>query len=198
MFSFITALAVTNELYPKWRLKQDQETMFDFIWGIVMPIVCLVFDPFVFKLDQEFFVSAERAIFAPALSTAHFAGYSAPAYAFILSQWLCLATVLLIGRPPPRLAAFVSGVLASGFLFAGVLGILLFVPSVLGLFALGIGILGFTPLFTARAYYRRARYAWVIAAASPDKVSIRALGFCLALALPLIAFLAAWLLAVSA
>src|SRR4051812_26866476 len=41
-FSFITALAFTNQLYPNWRSKADQEAMFDFIWGIVMPIVCLV------------------------------------------------------------------------------------------------------------------------------------------------------------
>src|SRR5438034_5714843 len=50
VFSFITALAFTNQLYPNWRPKRDQETMFDFVWGIVMPIVCLVFDPWVFKL----------------------------------------------------------------------------------------------------------------------------------------------------
>src|SRR5215831_15823829 len=43
LFAFITALAFTNQLYPNWRSKQDQEAMFDFIWGVVMPVVCLVF-----------------------------------------------------------------------------------------------------------------------------------------------------------
>src|SRR5215471_8761464 len=52
LFAFITGLAFTNQLYPNWRSKQDQEAMFDFIWGVVMPIVCLAFDPFVFKFNE--------------------------------------------------------------------------------------------------------------------------------------------------
>src|SRR5262245_33742482 len=197
IFSFITALAFTNQLYPNWRSRQDQETMFDFIWGIVMPVVCLVFDPFVFKFNEDVFVAADRALIAPPFSAAQFATYAAPAYAFILSQWLCLSFLLIVGRPSPRLAAFTAGFLATGFLFAGLLGVLLFIPSVLGLFAMGIGILGFTPLFTARAYYRRTRYASTFAEHSPNIESIRTLGFCAALVLPLIAFLITRLVGLS-
>jgi hypothetical protein len=198
LFAFITALAFTNQLYPNWRSKQDQETMFDFIWGIVMPIVCLVFDPFVFKLDEDFFVRAESPFLTPNLTSAHFASFSAPAYTFILSQWLCIAFLLVIGRPSPRLAAFCAGFLSVGFLFAGLLGVLLFIPSVLGLFALGIGILGFTPLFTARAYYRRTIYASYLATDLGDLDAIRAFGFCVALIVPLIAFLVSRLIGIAA
>jgi hypothetical protein len=196
LFAFITALAFTNQLYPNWRSKQDQKTMFDLIWGVVMPVVCLVFDPFVFKSNEDVFVAADSALFAPDLSTAQFSAYAAPAYTFIFSQWLCLAFVLIIGRPSPRLAAFCAGFLSVGFLFAGLVGVLLFIFSVLGLFALGIGILGFTPLFTARAYYRRTIYASALATDFGDLDPSRALGFCVALILPLIAFLALWLVGV--
>src|SRR5262245_37273335 len=189
LFAFITALAFTNQLYPNRRSIQDQETMFDFIWGVVMPVVCLVFDPFLFKSNEDFPLAADHALFAPALSTAQFADYAAPAYAFILSQWFGLAFLLVIGRPAPRLAAFYAGFLSVGFLFAGLLGVLLFIPSVLGLFALGIGILGFTPLFTARAYYRRTIYASALATDFGDLDPSRALGVCIALILPLIAYL---------
>jgi len=198
LFAFITALAFTNQLYPNWRSKQDQETMFDFIWGVVMPVVCLVFDPFVFKFNEDVFVAADSALFAPVLSTAQFAAYAAPAYAFILSQWFCLAFLLVIGRPAPRLAAFCCGFLSVGFLFAGLLGVLLFIPSVLGLFVLGIGILGFTPLFTARAYYRRTVYASALGTDFGDLDPIRAIGFCLALILPLIAYLVSRLVGIAA
>src|SRR4051812_1862488 len=126
VFSFITAVAFTNQLYPNWRPKPDQEAMFDFVWGIVMPIVCLVFDPFIFKFDPHVFETAGDIV-APSLSSSQFSALSAPAYTFILSQWLCLGSLLIIGRPSPRLAAFLSGILAVGFLFAGVLGVLLFV-----------------------------------------------------------------------
>lgn len=198
VFSFITALAFTNQLYPNWRPKQDQEAMFDFIWGIIMPIVCLVFDPFVFKFDQDLFDTAGGLRLAPSISSAHFSTFSSAAYTFILSQWLCLAFLLVIGRPSPRLAAFLSGFLAIGFLFAGVLGILLLVPSFAGFFAFGIGILGLTPLFTARAYYRRATYATALGMLAPDSGLTKAHGSAVAIALPIIAFLVARLFTMPA
>ncbi len=189
LFSFITALAFTNELYPRWRSKQDQEAMFDFIWGIIMPIVCLVFDPFVFKFDQDVFDMANGHEFGFSLSRAHFSAFSIPVYTFIVAQWLSLALLIIIGRPSPRLAAFLSGFLAVGFLFSGVLGVLLFVPSLLGVFAMAIGVLGLTPLFTARAYYRRTKYASAIAGLAPSHSFIRAVGVSVALLLPAFVFL---------
>jgi len=54
VLSFVTALVFTNVVYPLRRAEHEQEAMFDFVWGIVMPVVCLVFDPVVFKPDDLF------------------------------------------------------------------------------------------------------------------------------------------------
>src|SRR5262245_43451773 len=49
--SFLAAVGFTNLIYPRWNgvSLARQQAMFDFVWGLVMPIVCLAFDPFVFK-----------------------------------------------------------------------------------------------------------------------------------------------------
>src|SRR5687767_4203657 len=54
VLSFGAALIFTLLIYPQTRRghAQQQALMFDFVWGIVMPVVCLVFDPFVFKQEN--------------------------------------------------------------------------------------------------------------------------------------------------
>jgi hypothetical protein len=73
-----------------------------------------------------------------------------------------------------------------GFAVASIVGVLLIVPA--GAAAvLGIGFLGFTPLFTARAYYRRALLAGSVAARGlpeQEAIYLALVGFFVAFVLP--------------
>src|SRR5688572_8906797 len=97
VLSFVSALVFTNVLYPRWRSPAQQAAMFDFVWGMVMPVVCLVFDPFLFKQEQAFWAVG------PTLSWTYsnhpeFYGYTFPVYAFVATQILCLGIWLIAGR----------------------------------------------------------------------------------------------------
>ena len=76
-----------------------------------------------------------------------------------------------------------------------IIGGILFVPAMVGIFFVGIGLLGLTPLFTARAYYRRAILAAAIA--TRELPSLRAerlalLGYWFVLPVPAIGLIVVW------
>jgi len=197
VLSFVAAFVFTNVLYPLWRDEDDQEVMFDFVWGMVMPVVCLVFDPFVFKAD-DLFAQGNPDIsvtFEPSLQGLQFYPWSAPAYVLIAWQLACLALWLIAGRLSTEFSAVWSGLLWVGFAFASVVGVALAFPALLGVAFTGIGLLGFTPLFTARAFYRRAKYAGAIAENCDRQEALTGVGICLGILLPEIAFALVRLLA---
>jgi hypothetical protein len=113
---------------------------FDVVFGIVLPLVCLYFDPIVF-----------RASFGrPLLGSYAIVGAVAIGLGLLsLSAWA------VIRRPP----AFFAGLLAGGAIFAALLGLVLLPMSLIGLTA-GIGVLGFTPLATAFVFTRNAVRAY--------------------------------------
>lgn len=163
--AFFAAVAFTNLAYPKLNARSParQAAMFDFIWGAIMPLVCLAFDPFVFKYGDTPLLHEEFGGPGPLLfrsATIH--PWSWPVYAIIAWQIACLGVWLVAGRLPAALAAVWAGMLWVGFGLAVVVGVLLIVPATAGAFA-GIGFLGFTPLFTARTFYRRALMAGKVA-----------------------------------
>ncbi|WP_254508540.1 hypothetical protein [Anatilimnocola floriformis] len=51
LVTFIAAIAWGNCIYPCWHPKEPrrQATMFDSIWGLLMPLICLACDPLVFR-----------------------------------------------------------------------------------------------------------------------------------------------------
>lgn len=115
------------------------QVIFDVLFGIAMPIVCLVLDPFIFRGSGG----------GSPLSPYAMAAYIAMGLAMATLAWW-LATGWL-----PSLTA---GVLAGGATFATVLGCVLLPLSIAGL-AVVIGALGFTPLVTAFVYWRNAARA---------------------------------------
>jgi hypothetical protein len=187
VLSFVSALLFTNLLYPRWRSPAQQAAMFDFVWGIVMPIVCLVFDPFLFKQDQDFWVVG------PSLSSIYsnnpeFYGRTFPVYAFVATQVLCLGIWLVAGRLPADVSAVWSGILYCGFAFSAMVAVLLLVPAILGVTFFGVGLLGFTPLFTTRAFYRRVMLSGAIATHELPARRVKwlaILGYCLPLPMPI-------------
>lgn len=119
-----------------WERQFDSEVtwgqvVFDITLGIIMPILCLIFDPVVFRnqaaLDHGFHKPFE--VF----------GYTSIALGIVaLSLWLLLSSYL------NKASAFLAGIFFYGAFFALLLGIVILPLSVIGLLGL-IGVLGFTP-----------------------------------------------------
>src|SRR5262249_33418819 len=114
---------------------------FDIAFGIALPLVCLYFDPVVFRPSI-----LGKPLLAPYLVVGGVA---------IGLGLLSLSTWLLFRWPP----AFLTGLLAGGTIFAGLLGLVLLPLSLIGL-ALGIGFLGFSPFVTAFVFWRNAVRAY--------------------------------------
>lgn len=125
-----------------------KQKVFDWIFGIILPTICFYFDPIVFRTD----------------------GYGSPLFgqykpfAYILSfvSIMSLTAFMLWGARLKSLNGFLSGLFATGAVVSLIVGIVIFPFSVMGLVIL-LGVLGFTPLFTAFVYWRNAVRTYKIA-----------------------------------
>ncbi len=111
---------------------------FDVIFGILLPLFCLMFDPgeFFFRHPYQGFI-----------------------YLFIGLEMITLIIWLGWGQSfSNRGVAIIAGILFLGALFSLVVGLILLPLSLIFSVVL-IGILGFTPFFTAVAFYRNGRRA---------------------------------------
>lgn len=159
VLTFIGFVVWTNLVYPRWHSvdRSRQAAMFDGVWGLVMPLVCLACDPFVFK-DQHQLIDAAFDFRAIQQIKPRFHREALAVYAFVGWQMVMLG-IWIVTRPRlDRLAGFFLGTWALGILFAGVLAALLALPAAIGS-VVGIGLLGFTPIFTAYTLGRRMREA---------------------------------------
>ena len=167
VLAFIATTIFTCVLYPKLRPNylHGQQAMFDFLWGVGMPLVCLVFDPFLFKESDDLqpFAMAAR------LSVAIIHDHGFIVYAFLAGQMLVMTAWLLLGSKAVRLAPFFGGFLASGLMFAALVALVLVIPASIGVFFSGIGLLGLTPLITTYSYGRQCRRALAALWQSPPK-----------------------------
>lgn len=130
------------------------QIIFDVVMGILMPIVCLVCDPVVFRRDGLFSIfvwTSDRGAPYNSLTLLGGAHFYIPIIGFgivTFALWLLLGTRLKWGL------GFVTGILLVGSLFALTIGAILLLPSAAGLATYGIGIFGFTPLFTSIVFLR--------------------------------------------
>lgn len=119
----------------------EAQRRFDVTFGIVMPVVCLVCDPVVFKggLVGGGGLYSEYGLYAYTISALEVVA---------LCAWLFAAG--RAGRRP----AVLAGMLLAGGLFSLVVGLAILPYSVIGLLFLLIGALGFIPFLTAFVYLR--------------------------------------------
>ena len=129
------------------------QTVWDFLFGVALPLGCLAGDRILFGRRHDFF---DGSIFGPA---------QVFAYAFILTQVILLGAWILLRRKVTRSAAYFAGPLLAGWLFAFGLGVILFPFSVVGLLAI-IGALGFSQWFAGFVFFRNWRMARALAPAS--------------------------------
>ncbi len=130
-----------------WRRQFQKDSTvwqrkFDWVFGVILPVVCFVFDPIVFKGG-----AAEFGEIKP--------------FAYILSFVLVMAMSawLIWGEKLKWLNAFLAGLFLVGGIISLGIGIILLPLSLVGLIFI-IGILGFTPLFTSIIYLRCAFRAY--------------------------------------
>ncbi|MCA1556772.1 MAG: hypothetical protein LC747_08805 [Acidobacteria bacterium] len=137
------------------RRQFQQETtlarlIFDITVGIVLPILCLTFDPIVFRngiLGQP--LAGRFQLFA---------------YSVIAVEIIALAVWLGLGERAGEWCGVLGGIMLAGALFSTIIGICLLPFSLIGLMFL-VGVFGFTPFLTAFIYLRNARRALIIAGA---------------------------------
>ena len=144
-----------------WRQFQPEPTLsqviFDVTVGMILPILCLVFDPIVFR---------NGIIGKPLLGD-----YRLFAYGLIAIEVCALGGWLAAGKRAGEWCGVIGGAMLAGALFAACMGVLLLPLSVIGL-VYGIGILGFTPFVTAVIYWRNARRALGAAGAQMSRAAL--------------------------
>jgi len=129
-----------------WRRQFQKEATesqrrFDWIFGVVLPVVCFVADPIVFR--NGFAGAAFLGAFKP--------------FAYVLSfvSVMAMAAWLIWGAKLKWLNGFLAVLFAVGGVISLAVGIVLLPLSLLGMFII-IGLLGFTPLLTSIVFLRNA------------------------------------------
>jgi hypothetical protein len=158
--SEISILAQTTaEQEPRFLRRQFTGTatrpqiIFDLIVGVIVPILCLVFDPIVFRsgFGSRDGILKDWQLFAYIVIGLEVA---------TLALWLAL---------PSRAGAWLSaigGILLAGAIFSFAIALVILPISLLGLVFYFIGVLGFTPFLTGFIYLRNGRRALGAAGAS--------------------------------
>jgi hypothetical protein len=121
---------------------------FDVIFGLVLPVLCFVFDPVVFR--GRFDLLGHDGIYQRVRLFA---------YAASALEMATLACWLFVIRKYPAWSRPAGGVMAAGAFFSLALGLAILPLSIMGLVFLGIGALGFIPFLTALVYLRNSRRA---------------------------------------
>jgi hypothetical protein len=121
------------------------QIVFDVAVGLVLPILCLVFDPLIFRNGASGRpLAGEMKLFA---------------YGFIAIQIIALAVWLGLGSRAAEWCGVLAGIMFAGAVFSFVIGVCLLPLSLIGLLVVLIGALGFTPFLTYLIYLRNARRA---------------------------------------
>ena len=136
-----------EELTPEsnagfWRRQFQQQSTkaqrkFDWLFGVILPIICFVFDPIVFT--NETYLGEHKSF----------------GYIFSFVSVMAMSAWLIWGAKLKWFNAVLAGLFSVGSVVAFGIGIIIFPISVLGLIIL-IGALGFTPLFTTIVFLRNS------------------------------------------
>jgi len=183
---------------PKWRSSASR-LGFDLIWGVVMPVVCLTYDPLLFQPDYN----PTIRLTLPSAQQFDFGTFAVFGYAVLGWQMAFLTVWILFGQLARKLAGCAAGSLFVGFFVAVILAVLMVPVALAAIFWWGevplaasevhywriIAPLGFTPLFTAWTYLRRWRAAARQAQSQTSRTVYRLhflIGALVALAIPTI------------
>ncbi len=134
-----------RKLFWRRQFQKDatrSQKIFDWFFGVIMPVICFVFDPIVFK--------GGGAI----LGT-----YKPFAYLLSFGSVMAMSAWLIWGAKLKWFNAFSAGLFLVVGIISGCIGVIIFPYSLMGLIIL-IGALGFTPLFTSLVFIRNTFRAY--------------------------------------
>ena len=146
-----------------------RRTLFDLLAGVILPVLCVCYDPIVF-VDA----GPVRVL----------------VYLAILFQVLALLAWLTFNAVANRPSGVFAGMLSVGTLLAGGIGLVMLPLSLIGLIAL-IGALGFTPFLTAYVFWRNTKRALKHHPAGRSErfpVASFVLGISLAVGIPIVVY----------
>jgi hypothetical protein len=121
-----------------------KQRKFDWVMGVILPMVCFYFDPGVFRDWNSEYPS--RALLG---------AYQLPAYVLAWAAIMAQSAWLLWGDWLGSFRILIGLILGTAAVVSLVIGVVLLPFSLLGTIVL-IGLLGFTPLFSAIVYGRNA------------------------------------------
>lgn len=133
-----------------WRRQFQTEStksqkIFDWFFGVILPVACFVFDPTVFKGD--------------AVGVSYLGNIKPFAYVLSFVSVMAMAAWLIWGAKLKWLSAPLAGLFAVGSAVSLGIAVVLLPISLFGLIIV-IGILGFTPFFTSIVFFRNALRAF--------------------------------------
>lgn len=156
----------------------QRQRHFDITFGIILPVLCFVFDPVVF---QGWLVGGKG----------FYGRWQSYAYTVGALEMVALAAWLLMAGGAGRRAAALGGVLFAGGVFSLVVGVAILPLSLLGLIFFLAGVFGFIPFPTAIIYLRNGWRAAALGRTDDDMTWREAtefvLGFGFALGAPALA-----------
>lgn len=136
-----TGASISEE--PKGgQIHAPYRPVFSLVMGIIAPVLCIALQPVLLSGMVDELPGLRFLNAFPFLN-----------YGVVALNVLAMATWLGLGCRVGKWGGVVSGVLFTGSVFAGLLGVVLLPFSLIGLFAV-VGVLGFTPLFTAYVFLR--------------------------------------------
>ncbi len=145
----IFALIVVISLLMKRVQHPSTDAVARGLWGIVMPVLCILYDP-------GFLHRPWYGFYEPTSSFDLRTVWDDPKALLLLppilwqvvgmSAWLLMSHRL---RPNP----FLGGFFLFGSVLAGLIGFCILPLSLIGLIFVGLGIVGFTPFLTSRHYF---------------------------------------------
>ena len=145
------------------------QILFDVFFGAVLPVVCLLMDPGIFR-------------WSGLPGTSRLTNFGLFAY---LEIALCIAALIfcLVTR---RASPFLAGMLYAGMLFSLAVGIMILPLTIVGVFML-IGFLGLTPFLTGFVFQRNARRCWRRSSrkVSPTAILVSVLAAAMTMIVPL-------------
>lgn len=119
-----------------------KQRVFDWLFGVVMPVICFGFDPIVFKTSS---------FGRPMLE-----GYTLFGYGLSFLAIMTTMAWLIWGDRLKGLTPLASGIMAGGAIASLVIAVILSPFSFIGLAFFFVGALGFTPFLTAIIWARNA------------------------------------------
>lgn len=146
----IQTLDIEEIMPPKvgfWKRQFQVETTsrqkkFDWFFGVIMPVICVLFDPVVFS--------------GRALGPAYLGAYKPGAFILSFASIMAMAAWLIWGGRLKWMNSVLAGLFLCGGLVSLVVGGLILPLSLIGLMLLFIGALGFIPFFAGFVYLRNS------------------------------------------